>query len=181
MTVVKVGGSLYDHPGLAAGLRAYLPTLVPPVVLVPGGGPFADAARTLDAVHRLGDEAAHWLALRTLSAAALFLRALVGDLPGVYVLDGYDFAAANDVLPHTWAVTTDSLAAYTARRSGAKLVLLKSVDILPGTDWRDAAEYGWVDEYFPTAAAGVAVEAINFRRILDGGLPNPEPHRAHPR
>ena len=167
MTVVKVGGSLYDHPGLAAGLRRYLPTLLPPVVLVPGGGPFADAARTLDAVHHLGDEAAHWLALRSLSGAVLFLRALVGDLPGVYVLDGYDFLAADDALPHTWAVTTDSLAAHAAVRSRAKLVLLKSVDIPPETDWRTAAERGWVDAHFPFVADGLTVEVVNFRRRLD--------------
>ncbi len=167
MTVVKVGGSLYDHPGLAAGLRAYLPTLPGPVVLVPGGGPLADAVRELDAVHRLGDEASHWVALRTLSAAALFLRALVGDLPGVLVLDGFDFATRDDALPRSWAVTTDSLAARAAARSRAKLVLLKSVDIPPGTDWQAAADAGWVDGYFPTAAAGLTVEAVNFRRVLD--------------
>lgn len=166
MTVVKVGGSLYDHPGLAAGLRAYLHTLPPPVVVVPGGGPFADAARSLDAVHRLGDESAHWVALRSLSAAALFLRALVGELPGVYVLDAYDLLAADDALPHTWAVTTDSIAAHVARRAGARLVMLKSADIPPGTDWRAAAEAGWVDDYFPTVAVGLAVEAVNFRRHL---------------
>jgi aspartokinase-like uncharacterized kinase len=167
VTVVKVGGSLYDHPGLAAGLRAYLPTLPGPVVLVPGGGPFADAARTLDAVHRLGDEAAHWVALRSLSAAALFLRALVGDLPGVYVLDAYDLLTGDDALPHSWAVTTDSIATHVAKRSGAKLVLLKSVDIPPGTDWPTAAVNGWVDGYFPTAADGVTVETVNFRAALD--------------
>ena len=175
MTVVKVGGSLYDHPGLAAGLRAYLPTLPGPVVLVPGGGPFADAVRDLDAVHRLGDETSHWIALRTLSAAASFLRALVGDLPGVLVLDGFDFAASDDTLPHSWAVTTDSVAARAAAKSGATLVLLKSVDIPPGVNWADAAKRGWVDEFFPTAAAEVVVEAVNFRRILDGGTPHPEP------
>lgn len=175
MTVVKVGGSLYDHPGLAAGLRAYLPTLPGPVVLVPGGGPFADAVRTLDTVHRLGDTASHWVALRTLSAAALFLRALVGDLPGVLVLDGFDFAAGDRTLPQSWAVTTDSVAARAAARSGATLVLLKSVDIPPGVDWRAAAERGWVDAFFPTVAAGVVVEAVNFRRVLDGGTPYPEP------
>ena len=44
MIVVKVGGSLFDHPRLASGLRAYLHSLAPQeVLLVPGGGPFAEA------------------------------------------------------------------------------------------------------------------------------------------
>jgi aspartokinase-like uncharacterized kinase len=167
VTVVKVGGSLYDHPGLANGLREFLPTLAPPVVLVPGGGPLADAVRTLDAVHGLGEEAAHWVALRSLSAAGLFLRALVGDRPGVVVLDPFDLLSRADELPRSWAVTTDSIAAFAARRGRAELVLLKSVDIPPGTCWQTAADRGWVDAHFPRLADGLRVEAVNFRRRLD--------------
>src|SRR5688572_4689292 len=82
MIVVKVGGSLYDHPRLGPGLRAYLDALAPdPVLLVPGGGPFADAVRQLDAAHRLGEEAAHWLALMAMTLAGGFLQQLLGDAP----------------------------------------------------------------------------------------------------
>src|SRR5262249_50947889 len=78
--VVKVGGSLYDLPGLGARLRAWLERLPSrEVLLVPGGGPAADVVRDLDRLHRLGEEAAHWLALRALSVNARFLAAL---LPG---------------------------------------------------------------------------------------------------
>ncbi len=46
MIVVKVGGSLFDHPALGPGLRDFLQTLAPnEVLLVPGGGPVADAVR----------------------------------------------------------------------------------------------------------------------------------------
>ena len=46
MIVVKVGGSLFDHPRLGPGLRAYLDSLAPAdVLLVPGGGPVAGAVR----------------------------------------------------------------------------------------------------------------------------------------
>lgn len=167
MIVVKIGGSLYTHPGLATGLRAYLSTLTPPVVLVPGGGPFADAVRTLDRIHQLGDKTAHWVVLRALSAATLFLRAMVADMPDVYVLDAYELLSADDTLPHSWRITTDSIAAHVARRSGAPLILLKSVDIPPGTDWQAAADAGWVDTQFPVLAAGLTVKTVNFRSTLD--------------
>src|SRR5262249_5729227 len=76
--VVKVGGSLFDHPRLGPGLRAYLDSLAPAeVLLVPGGGDFADAVRKLDRIHGLGEEASHQLALRTLTITAAFLEQLL--------------------------------------------------------------------------------------------------------
>ena len=46
MIVVKVGGSLFDHPNLGFGLRAFLRSLTPSrVLLVPGGGAVAEAVR----------------------------------------------------------------------------------------------------------------------------------------
>ena len=176
MIVVKVGGSLYDHPYLGPGLRAYLESLAGPVLLVPGGGPVADAVRRLDRTHRLGEEAAHWLALRALSVAAALLEAVaLRSASRLRVLDCYAFAvedeARPDHLPHTWDVTTDSLAARAAAVLGAeRLILLKSVDVPPGTPWAAAAECGWVDPHFPKLVAehDLHPEVVNFRRHLDG-------------
>jgi aspartokinase-like uncharacterized kinase len=183
MIVVKVGGSLYDHPRLGPGLRAYLDALGAPVLLVPGGGPLADAVRRLDRTHRLGAEAAHWLALRALAVATGFLEAVAlrpeDPTPRRTVLDPYRFAvedeARPDHLPHSWDVTSDSIAARAAAVSGAeRLVLLKSVDVPPGTPWAEAAARGWVDPHFPklVADAPFRVAAVNFRRRLDDSAPS---------
>ena len=181
MIVVKVGGSLYGDPRLGAGLREWLGEQAAPVMLVPGGGPFADAVRDLDRVHALGADAAHWLAIRALSVAAQFLELLIGrpqTRHPIRVVDCHDFFRRNDLTPHTWDVTSDSLAAVVASRTAArKLVLLKSVDI-PPMPWPIAAANGWVDPYFPTAVAGATfdVVSLNFRRWLDDRLgPNPPP------
>lgn len=166
MIVAKVGGSLYDDPRLGPGLRAWLTEQPEPVLLVPGGGGFADAVREIDRVHALGEETAHWLAIRALGLAAEFLRVIVGP---VSVLDCHDFFRRHDLTPHTWAVTTDSLAAAAAGHLGARaLVLLKSVDV-PPVPWAEAAANGWVDAHFPTAVRGAAfaVAAVNFRRWMD--------------
>jgi aspartokinase-like uncharacterized kinase len=179
--VVKVGGSLYDHPHLGPGLRAYLDALGSPVLLVPGGGAVADAVRQLDRTHRLGDEDAHWLALRALDVCAEFLTRAVGALvcaSRLTVLDPYRFAADDetrpDHLPHSWDVTSDSIAARAAVVYHAeRLILLKSVDVPPGTPWAEAAERGWVDPHFPNliADAPFRTEALNFRRRLDDSAP----------
>ncbi len=178
MIVVKVGGSLFDSPALGPALRAYLETLAPAeVLLVPGGGPVADAVRELDRAHALGEEAAHWLALRSLGVTAQLLRTLTLAFADsgsrLTVLDCFEFAKEDeqreDKLPHTWAVTTDSIAARVAFVHRAeRLVLLKSVDIPPGTPWEEAAAFGWVDAHFPRIAALLAcpIEVVNFRLRL---------------
>jgi len=174
MTIIKVGGSLYDHPGLGAGLRAYLPTIPGPKVLVPGGGPVADAVRELDRVHNLGQGPAHWIALRSLSVTADFLAHLVRGLAEVEVLDVYTFASADDrepdALPHSWSVTSDSLAARVATVRGAsRLILLKSVGLPGVSTWEEVARRGVVDPHFPTLirSARFDVEDVNFRDWLE--------------
>jgi len=173
--VVKVGGSLFDHPRLGPGLREYLDSLAPAeVLLVPGGGEVAEAVRKLDRVHGLGEEVSHGLALWALGVSSEFLYHSVACGSRVSVLNCYEFAREDESrpgkLPHSWDVTSDSIAARAAVVLEAeRLVLLKSVDIPPGTPWAAAAERGWVDHHFPQVVAGAAfvIEVVNFRRVLD--------------
>lgn len=179
--VVKVGGSLYDLPDLGPRLRQWLAAQnTSSALFVPGGGALADAVRELDATHGLGEETGHWLALRALTVAAHFLARL---LPGskvvshpdqwrrgtVAVLDAHSFALADegklDALPHSWAVTSDSIAARAARVAGARrLLLLKSVAIPDNMNLHEAARRGWVDAFFPKAAGGeLEVRSVNFK------------------
>lgn len=178
MIVMRVGGSLFDHPRLGPGLCEYVSSLdAADIRLISGGGPFADMIRQLDRAHQLGEEAAHWLALRAMSVAGSFLTALLR--PGIAedrltVIDCLSFAIADDAqpgaLPHSWAVTSDSIAArYAAVCGASRLVLLKSVEIPPETSWEEAAARGWVDTHFPVVVREhrLHVEAINFRDWLD--------------
>jgi aspartokinase-like uncharacterized kinase len=186
--VVKVGGSLYDLPDLGGRLRRWLEQ--PPtrqVLLFPGGAAAADAVRGLDRCHGLGEEHAHWLALRALTVNAHFLAALlpgaavVSDLSVcaglwqrglVAVADPYPLALADEgqpgQLPHTWEVTSDTLAGRVALLLGAgELVLLKSVACPAETDWTEAARCGIVDRFFPRLLAAnpaaLRVRVVNFR------------------
>jgi aspartokinase-like uncharacterized kinase len=185
--VVKVGGSLYDLPDFGPRLRRWLDGLdTRAVLLVPGGGTLADAVRELDKIHVLGDEKAHWLALRALTLSARFLVKLLpgtsilgdpwvcshvwerGQIP---VLDAHEFALIDEgragSLPHSWSVTSDSIAARVASLTEARqLVLLKSVTIAEGTDWREAGRRGWVDEYFADAVGNnLEVRTVNLRNL----------------
>jgi aspartokinase-like uncharacterized kinase len=186
--VVKVGGSLYDYPGLRAELKRFLNDLAPAqVALFPGGGPVADVVRKLDSCHELGEETSHWLAVKSLSLTAHFLAQLLapeasvvstlGQCHGVWaarrtaVIDPERFARADarrkDALPRTWQVTSDSLALQLARRwQASQLILLKSTPSPAG--WPEIAESGIVDPWFERLLADVRgtmdVSIVNLRQ-----------------
>lgn len=190
LAVVKVGGSLFDWPDLATRLRQWLAAPENSgfdLLLVPGGGPTSDVVRQLDRRHALGEETSHWLALRALSLNAHFLASLLPSARVVAdaeygkeihlsetmsILDVHAFARADEnrcgSLPHSWAVTSDALAARVAAvMSARRLVLLKSTTIPPGIDWKEAGRLGLVDEIFAEivrdAAPALQVSAVNLR------------------
>jgi aspartokinase-like uncharacterized kinase len=182
--VVKVGGSLYDLPDLAARLHAWLgERFGTSVILVPGGGPTADVIRQLDRRHGLGEEISHWLALRALTLNAHFLAALLPSarvVPDVVeseksplaILDVHEFARADEAraghLPHRWIASSDAFAARAAVVAQARqLVLLKSVTVPAEVDWAEAGRLGWVDETFADvlrdAPGNLQVSGFNLR------------------
>jgi len=186
--VVKVGGSLFDLADFGPRLERWLAgQLCLTLVLVPGGGSTAEVVRHQDRQHGLGEEAAHWLALRAMTLNAHFVAALLKDRRPVVsgdvaawpshwrhgqlpVLDAHAFAQADerqpDHLPHCWDVTSDSVAARVAVVARARqLILLKSVTISPTMRWDDAARAGVVDPCFASivAQAGLDVAVVNFR------------------
>jgi aspartokinase-like uncharacterized kinase len=187
ITIVKVGGSLYDLPDLGPRLDRWLGEQAGErIILIPGGGDTADVVRGFHRTHGVDEERCHWLALRALSLNARFLEgllaggAVVEDLeecPVAWeagrtpVLDLFPFALADEgrpgCLPHSWTVTSDALAARAAVVAGARrLVLLKSVAIPAEMNWAEAARLGHVDEAFPgmvQEATGLEVQAVFFR------------------
>jgi aspartokinase-like uncharacterized kinase len=164
--VVKVGGSLFDHAGFGPAIRHWLGQFREPVMLVAGGGLCADAVRTYDRIHGLGEERSHWLALRAMAVMSEILGSLIGEMPNVTLFDACAFCKTDPLLPHAWSVTSDSIAARIAEHFAAtRLILLKSVDRPTGMTWPEASKAGLVDEYFPNAVANLTcpVEWLNFR------------------
>jgi aspartokinase-like uncharacterized kinase len=146
--VIKVGGSLGAHP---AQLRRLMATLARAaqgqcLVVVPGGGSFADAVRRADRRFRLGDSAAHWMAilamdqhghlLTQLAPGAALVQSRHDLAPGrLNVLAPSSWLRRADPLPHSWDVTSDSIAAWIARALGVRrLMLVKHEDGFIGPD-----------------------------------------------
>jgi len=184
--VIKVGGSLFDLPDLGSKLGCWLDGMsTKRIVLVPGGGPLVDAIRVLHRRHGFGEDIAHWLAIRAMSINAWFLAAIMEETAEVVqsleacerlwqqgsvpIFDVHNFLEIDErnqgSLPHSWSVTSDSVAARLALVGKARqLILLKSIAIPETMDWLRAAQLGWVDDHFPTLVArGLEVRAVNFR------------------
>jgi probable H4MPT-linked C1 transfer pathway protein len=158
--MIKVGGGLLEHvahldrvlTAIAEVARAHR------VVVVPGGGPFADAVREADGLLGLGDDAAHWMAILGMDQYAHLLGSRFSGVVVVSTREEIDAAlrqqqipvlapsrwlSSADPLPHSWDVTSDSIAAWLAGELGARRLLL----VKPP----DAGGAGLVDAYFERA------------------------------
>ncbi len=166
LSVVKVGGSLVaDRARLRRLLGALADGADGPVVIVPGGGALADAARVTQAALGFPDSLAHRLALDAMAGmgrifAALEPRLAVTETPGdalagrVPVWDPSALKRGHPEIPESWDVTSDSLALWLATRLGAATCLLvKSADPALGAGPADLARTGLVDAAFPGFAA----------------------------
>jgi 5-(aminomethyl)-3-furanmethanol phosphate kinase len=163
--VVKLGGSLAGSRHLAGWLDA-LAGCGGRAILVPGGGPFADAVRRTQAKLGFGDAAAHRMALLAMEQFGCALESLrpgfvmAGSLSAIYraLRDGgvpiWSPAAmvlrAADI-PASWDVTSDSLAAWLAGRMRARRLLLVKHGAWPNGSAQaaDLAARGVVDRAFP--------------------------------
>jgi 5-(aminomethyl)-3-furanmethanol phosphate kinase len=196
LTVVKVGGGLVREAGDGA-LRALCMRIGEagarhPLLVVPGGGPFADIVRDYDRRLGLRPRTAHWMAILAMDQFGWALADLVpgavcsADLDAapdgvVSVLLPTALLRERDPLPESWAVTADSIAAWVAGAAGAeRLVLVKPVAGLyrswPPTgapiarltfDELAALESAGVDGHLPAALRAAGVETW----LIDGRQP----------
>lgn len=192
LLVAKIGGSLHDSPNLARWIEA-LRAWPHRLTLVSGGGPFADAVRAAQPKLRYDDETAHAMAVLAMEQYALALARL-HDLDLAATPDEMAeihergrialwrasemVSAATDIAPG-WDVTSDSLAAWLARRCGASaLLMIKSVDIGADSALPGLVSAGVVDPAFPDYVDGTPVTVAGPRalahatqKLASGALP----------
>ena len=136
--VVKLGGSTADHKAMDVWTAALAVARLP-LVVVPGGGTFADQVR--DEQRRLGfsDAAAHAMAILAMDQFGHVIldrherfsaarspeeidQALAGGKIPVWLPSAMAVPAPE--IPASWGITSDSLAAWLAGKLGAEALLL---------------------------------------------------------
>ncbi len=166
--IVKLGGSLARTQQCSAWLDA-LAAWGGPLILVPGGGDFADCVRAAQGAMGFSDTAAHRMALMAMGQFGIALAAYsdaftlaasrdeldsalsAGEIP-VWLPEKMVFGASD--VPKCWEVTSDSLAAWLAATYDARrLLLIKASDLAAPGSVRDLAADKIVDPLFPRFAA----------------------------
>ncbi len=139
--MVKVGGSLAHQPEKLRSLCSRLSEFSGRfrLVVVPGGGEFADTVRQLDKRFSFSNQASHRMAILGMDQYGLLLldllptavqssrlkdtwKALAEGKLAVFL--PAQLMQRDDPLENSWAVTSDSIALYIAHRLRAKRLLL---------------------------------------------------------
>ncbi|UOA07977.1 uridylate kinase [Methylobacter sp. S3L5C] len=165
MIVVKLGGSLSHSESLIKCLNNLEQNYAPnAIVIVPGGGAFADQVRLAQQRWQFDDLTAHRMAILAMQQMALLIKGLkrcftiahsVNDIkkqlsrqriviwsPDIVELDQAGIEAS-------WDITSDSLAAWLASTLAAKeLILIKSAIIDKNFNLQQLAEHDIIDQGF---------------------------------
>ncbi len=164
MWVVKIGGSLSHDPALRRWLTEFAQVGGGRVVIVPGGGDFADKVRQYQAEWHFNDLAAHNMCLLAMTQYALLMQGLLPELvlasseakirralrdgrvaiwvPTALMRDTPDSMS-------NWDTTSDSLAAWLSTMLNAeRLMLVKSCPIDVDEPLESLAANGIVDRRF---------------------------------
>ncbi|PXF56572.1 MAG: amino acid kinase [Candidatus Methanogaster sp.] len=152
MIVVKIGGSLIESAReLVRELRRYASDEEERIIIVPGGGVFADTVRTASDAYGISDEACHWMAVLAMDQYGHYLAdgtevSLITDIrqesirEGLSVLlvydllkrfdrgDGGEGSSGGSGIEHTWNATSDTIAGMVASRLGAAFIKATDVD-----------------------------------------------------
>ncbi len=191
--VIKIGGSISRGPELPTLCREIgRLSKIHSLLIVPGGGKFADQVREAYRRYRLNETAAHHMALLAMDQYGCLLNHLIEDS---YLISD-PFVASHiaksgrtaillpskivfrlDPLPHSWEVTSDAIAAWIAQLINcSRLVLAKDVDGLmtPGNEMIEilsvellAKHSGGVDEYLSRFLPSTRLETW----IINGAKP----------
>jgi aspartokinase-like uncharacterized kinase len=143
--VLKIGGSLNRSTGLPVLCKEInCLGLHYPLLVVPGGGEFADLVRATYLRYKLDETTAHYMALLAMDQYGYLLNRLIAGsflsadlnsavqaaetgrasimLPSVLII-------RDCPLPHSWRITSDTIAAWIAHKIHCRrLVLIKTVD-----------------------------------------------------
>jgi aspartokinase-like uncharacterized kinase len=183
-TVVKVGGSLSAYPKKLRSLCIKISEISKKqkLIVIPGGGEFADVVRCLDKSFHLSASTSHKMAILGMDQYGMLLSDLIPgsistntleeikriiDLNKIPIFLPSNLLLQEDPLENSWAVTSDSIAVYIAGRlQVAKVILVTDVDGIFSNDPKKFSEAKLIKELSVNDLL-----AIDKRTSVDKALP----------
>ncbi|MFX1478556.1 MAG: hypothetical protein ACFFCI_10550 [Promethearchaeota archaeon] len=145
--IFKIGGNiLEDFESLNITISQleslYKQGRIHKIILVPGGGIIANFIRIAYNKLKFSEELAHWMGIIAMNYNGIELGKkfpklqTIDNLKQILEVDKifciflpYQYLRANDKLPHSWEVTSDSISLYLAKEIGLNVCfLIKNVD-----------------------------------------------------
>ena len=150
ITVIKLGGSLMQSSELCYWLDTIQSLATKSnIIIVPGGGEFADKVREMQASLRFDDQIAHRLAMLAMSQYGYLLAGLNQNFHIVEGLESLlssldksipllwlptDLLQNNSEIPASWDYTSDSIALWLATKLTANSLILVKAKALRQTE-----------------------------------------------
>jgi len=164
MWVIKLGGSLLSSESLKEWLSIIVEFGAGKLLIVPGGGIFADKVRDAQKKWKFDDKAAHQMALLAMEQYAHLLQSYAPDLRLADSTEGIDKAISLNQVPvwlpfkmintcqdvsANWSITSDSLALWLADHLNAEHTMLVKSLSSKNLNARQLSESAMVDKDFP--------------------------------
>lgn len=137
--IIKLGGSLFSDDAINFCNALYGKK----VLIICGGGEFANKIREYDEKINFSNSASHKTAILCMDILGMLLADKVSHLEAVYSLEDAKKALYNDKIPvllpsklfeyldpleHSWKVTSDSIAVYISWLFKSKILIVTNVD-----------------------------------------------------
>lgn len=176
MWIIKLGGSLLGTDELRHWLALVAQHGDGRVVIVPGGGVFADTVRAVYKQVPMSESCAHALAVSAMNQLGTLLIDQMPELVpahseleiaerswqhrGIVWMPSKMVMSDGDDIPHSWDVTSDSLALWLANKISAQhLLLIKSQRPEPNATLSTLTKQGLIDPAFSSFSNGSGVKS----------------------
>ncbi|NHJ23926.1 MAG: hypothetical protein EAX89_05095 [Candidatus Lokiarchaeota archaeon] len=145
--IFKVGGKIFENrknliSTISQLTSLYERNIIHKIVLIAGGGSYANFIRRLDQKFSIGDDISHWMAIYSMDLNGKKISRYFPRVKRTKNLEEikkankiftiflpYKFLRQNDILDHSWNISSDSIALYLAYKLNMKICfLIKNVD-----------------------------------------------------
>ncbi len=142
MWIVKIGGSWLKNPKLPSLINFLHKFANQKIVLVAGGGVFAETVRNLYKSNKMTEETGHVLAMKATEIFAYYLKSINPDISITYKITNFIKERLNLWIPteklsfetkfeRNWESTSDSIATWLYSNTKSKgIVFIKSINFI---------------------------------------------------